>query len=76
VLPLASSSGPAFIAVVVIAAALLLWWLLRGETRDEQAAKAEREATREAELQNVGNATQETALTATHDADESRLSAP
>jgi hypothetical protein len=41
-LPIASSSGPAFIGVVVIAAALLMWWLLRAESRDE--TEAERKA--------------------------------
>jgi hypothetical protein len=48
-LPIASSSGPAFIGVVVIAAALLMWWLLRAESRDETEAKAEQEAERKAE---------------------------
>jgi threonine/homoserine/homoserine lactone efflux protein len=48
-LPIASSSGPAFIAVVVIGAALLLWWLLRAESRDEARATSEQEAEREAE---------------------------
>jgi hypothetical protein len=43
-LPIASSSGPAFIGVVVIAATLFLWWLLRSESRDEAAAKAAQEA--------------------------------
>jgi len=43
VLPIASSSGPAIIAIAVISATLLLWWLLRAETRDEQAADAERD---------------------------------
>jgi len=47
-LPIASSSGPAFIGVVVVGAALLLWWLLRGESRDEAAAKADQEAGGEA----------------------------
>jgi hypothetical protein len=67
-LPIASSSGPAFIGVVVIGAALLLWWLLRGETRDEEAAKAEQEAAHRAE--------QEATLEAARTADEDRLSAP
>jgi hypothetical protein len=49
-LPIASSSGPAFIGVVVIAAALFLWWLLRGESRDAAEAKAaQEEAVRRAE---------------------------
>jgi hypothetical protein len=43
-LPIASSSGPAFIGVVVIAAALFLWWLLRSESRDDAAAKLVQEA--------------------------------
>ncbi len=67
-LPLASSTGPAFIGVVVIGAALLLWWLLRGETRDEEAAQAEQEAARRAE--------QETARPVASTADEDRFSAP
>ncbi len=50
-LPIASSSGPAFIGVVVIAAALFLWWLLRSESRDEAAAKAAQDAERETQLQ-------------------------
>jgi hypothetical protein len=50
-LPIASSSGPAFIGVVVIAAALLLWWLLRSESRDETKAKAEQEAERRVQQQ-------------------------
>ncbi len=48
-LPIASSSGPAIIAIAVISASLLLWWLLRAETRDEQAAEAERSEARESE---------------------------
>jgi hypothetical protein len=47
VLPLASASGPAFIAVVIISAALFLWWLLRSDTHDEEAAKAEERTERE-----------------------------
>jgi hypothetical protein len=50
-LPIASSNGPAFIGVVVLGAALFLWWLLRSESRDEAAAKAEQEAERRAVLQ-------------------------
>ena len=42
-LPLASVSGPLFIAVVVGSAALFLGWLLRADTREEEAAQAERE---------------------------------
>jgi hypothetical protein len=41
--PLASVSGPAFLAVVIVAAALFLWWLLRADTRDEAAPAAEPE---------------------------------
>ncbi len=67
-LPLASSTGPAFIGVVVIGAALLLWWLLRGETRDEEAAQAEQEAAR--------RGAHETARPVASTADEDRLSAP
>ncbi len=38
-LPLASASGPAIIAIAVISSTLLLWWLLRAETRDEEAER-------------------------------------
>jgi uncharacterized membrane protein len=62
VIPLAISSGLAFVAVVVIAAVLLLWWLLRGETREE-AVRVEHEAAQQAE--------QEAARTA-----DDRLNAP
>jgi hypothetical protein len=48
-LPLASVSGPAFLAVVIVAAALFLWWLLRADTRDEAAPAAEPDAAREPE---------------------------
>ncbi len=51
--PLASVSGPLFIAVVVGSAALFLGWLLRADTREEQAAKAEREQVLEAERDGV-----------------------
>ena len=52
-LPLASVSGPLFIAVVVGSAALFLGWLLRADTRDEEAAQAERDAALEAEREGV-----------------------
>ena len=48
-LPIASSSGPAIIAIAVISATLLLWWLLRAETRDEEASENERDPTRKAD---------------------------
>ncbi|MGD0453133.1 MAG: hypothetical protein ABSB69_06010 [Solirubrobacteraceae bacterium] len=52
-LPIASSSGPAIIAIAVISSTLLLWWLLRAETRDEEAAEAERDAAREGEQDRI-----------------------
>jgi ABC-type transport system involved in Fe-S cluster assembly fused permease/ATPase subunit len=48
VIPLASVSGPAFLAVVIVAAALFLWWLLRSDSRDDEAA-AEQDAAQQAE---------------------------
>jgi hypothetical protein len=64
VIPLAASSGLAFVGVVVIAAVLLVWWLLRAETRDDEAAKTEQEAAQQAEHE------------AAREADEDRLNAP
>jgi hypothetical protein len=71
-LPIASSNGPAFIGVVVIGAALFLWWLLRSESRDEAAAKAERESERKAEEQTTPVYVQQAAP----ETEEDRLSAP
>jgi hypothetical protein len=47
-IPLASVSGPAFLAVVIVAAALFLWWLLRSDSGDDEAA-AEQDAAQQAE---------------------------
>lgn len=39
-LPLASASGSAIIAVAVIGSGLFLWWLLRQEASDEDGEEA------------------------------------
>jgi hypothetical protein len=76
-LPLASSSGPAFILVVVTAAALLALWLLRSETRDEEAAKAEPHDRQEVEPQDAGTAERQAQAPAVaHRAEQDRLSEP
>ena len=52
-LPLASASGPAIIAIAVISATLLLWWLLRAEARDEETAEGEGKTAHESEQDQI-----------------------
>jgi hypothetical protein len=75
-LPIASSSGPAFIGVVVIGAALFLRWLLRGESRDEAEAKAETQAGRRIEQRAAQDTELAAAQQAVREPDDDRLSAP